>query len=182
MLRYIAFLRAINISNRFVKMDRLRALFAELEFANVATFIASGNVIFEAEATERRELEAVIEQQLRRGLGFAVATFVRTPDELAGIAAHQAFPAPDITARVTQHVAFLGTPPSEHHVRALMNFRTALDDFHVREREVYWLCRTPASQSPFSGAVLEKTLGQPATLRNITTVRRLVAKYAPAPE
>ena len=31
-----------------------------------------------------------------------------------------------------------------------------------------------------SGATLEKVLGQPATLRNVNTVRRLAAKYAPS--
>ena len=49
MTRHIAFLRAINITGRTIKMDRLRALFAELGLANVATFIASGNVLFDAD-------------------------------------------------------------------------------------------------------------------------------------
>jgi hypothetical protein len=30
-----------------------------------------------------------------------------------------------------------------------------------------------------SGALLEKTLGLPATMRNVTTVRKLAAKYPP---
>ena len=46
MTRYIAFLRAINVSGRRVKMDHVRKLFEALGFSNVETFIASGNVIF----------------------------------------------------------------------------------------------------------------------------------------
>jgi hypothetical protein len=43
---------------------------------------------------------------------------------------------------------------------------------------VYWYCRGQAlSDSRFSGALLEKILGMPATARNVNTVNRLVAKY-----
>jgi hypothetical protein len=33
------------------------------------------------------------------------------------------------------------------------------------------------SESAFSGALLEKAVGMPATLRNANTLRRLTAKY-----
>src|SRR3954469_1096146 len=77
--RYIAFLRGINVGGHRVKMDRLRDLFTALGFSNVATFIASGNVIFEAPATDVTELEERIEAQLERSLGYEVEIFVRTP-------------------------------------------------------------------------------------------------------
>ncbi len=48
MPRYVAFLRAVNVGGRTVKMDLLRELFAQLQFKNIETFIASGNVIFDA--------------------------------------------------------------------------------------------------------------------------------------
>jgi uncharacterized protein (DUF1697 family) len=62
----------------------------------------------------------------------------------------------------------------------LMSFKTATDDFHVHKREVYWLCRTKFSESTFSGALLEKVLGAPATIRNANTVRKIAAKYCGA--
>ncbi len=46
MFHYLAFLRGINLGKRRIEMARLRTLFVELKFADVATFIASGNVIF----------------------------------------------------------------------------------------------------------------------------------------
>jgi uncharacterized protein (DUF1697 family) len=55
--------------------------------------------------------------------------------------------------------------------------RTEFDHFHFHEREFYWLSRRKMSESTLSGAVFEKTLGMPATMRNATTVRRLAAKY-----
>src|SRR3954464_12194003 len=85
MPRYVAFLRAINVGGHTVKMDRLRALFEELELANVKTFIASGNVLFDSAARNRAALESRIERHLEQALGSEVATFVRTTAELGTV-------------------------------------------------------------------------------------------------
>ena len=58
-----------------------------------------------------------------------------------------------------------------------MAHRSEVDDFRVHGGEVYWLCRKTMSESSFSGALLEKTMRTPATVRNATTVQKLVAKY-----
>jgi len=47
--RYVALLRAINVGGHVVKMDVLRKHFTKLGFTNVETFIASGNVLFDAD-------------------------------------------------------------------------------------------------------------------------------------
>jgi uncharacterized protein (DUF1697 family) len=180
--RYVAFLRAINVGGRNVKMDHLRGLFESLGCSNVKTFIASGNVIFDTPARDARTLEKMIEDHLRESLGYEVATFVRSASELAGISHHQPFDPSDPNAEgASLYIAFLQTPPSAGTEQKLMAFRSEVDDFRVNEREVYWLCRKKMSESVFSGALLEKTLGMPATVRNATTVKRLAAKY-PASE
>jgi uncharacterized protein (DUF1697 family) len=79
---------------------------------------------------------------------------------------------------VESFVAFLPAPPGEEACLRLLRHRTEQDDFRVQGREVYWQRRTRVSDSPFSGALLEKALGMPATLRNITTVRKLAEKAA----
>ena len=66
MTRYIAFLRAINVGGRTVKMDELRTLFAAMGFAGVATFIASGNVIFAADHPDAAALQLQIEGELQQ--------------------------------------------------------------------------------------------------------------------
>lgn len=47
MLRYIAFLGAINVGGRSVKMDHLRQLFESFTFSIVETPIPSRNVLVE---------------------------------------------------------------------------------------------------------------------------------------
>ncbi|HEX8682084.1 MAG TPA: DUF1697 domain-containing protein [Ardenticatenaceae bacterium] len=174
MPRYVAFLRAINVGGHTVKMEPLRRLFEAMEFSNVETFIASGNVIFDATLTDTKALERKIEDSLRAVLGYEVATFIRTTSEVAEIARYQPF---DDSEGHALYIAFLAAPPGDEAKQKLLSFANEVDEFHVSGREGYWLCRKKMSESSFSGALLEKTLGMQATLRNSTTVRKIAAKY-----
>lgn len=73
MTRYVAFLRSINTPPRHVKMARLQTVFNGLGFENVATFIASGNVIFDTD--DPFDLVLRIEAALEADLGFEVPVF-----------------------------------------------------------------------------------------------------------
>ena len=177
MPRLFAFLRAVNVGGRRVRMDDLRRVFEALGFASVETFIASGNVIFETKARDAAALEEKIEEALRGALGYEVTTFVRAGAELAAVAAHQPFGGEEEGAAL--NVAFLKEAPGRDAARKLSALRTDADDFRLHGREVYWLCRTRQGESAFSNAVLEKTLGLRSTLRGAATVRKMAAKYIP---
>ena len=178
MARFVAFLRAINVGGHTVKMDHLRQLFESMGFSGVETFIASGNVVFETPSRNVKALEKKIEKALREALGYEVATFIRTPAQLAAIASYGPFRQADLDAAAALNVAFLSDALDDASKRKLMALRTDIDDFHVRDREVYWLCRRKQSESTFSNAVLEKTLGRPSTLRGMNTLRKIAAKYS----
>jgi uncharacterized protein (DUF1697 family) len=172
--RYVALLRGINVGGHRVKMDDLRRLFEELDFVNVSTFIASGNVLFEA--APEAALESRIENQLRAALGYDVPTFVRTPADLDSIVARQPFPAKDMdNPDYRLHVCFLRSPPGKEQQDALRAFETPMDAFQVHGREVFWLCRGPLNQSLAKWQQIEKRVSGPATARNITMLRRLRA-------
>ena len=158
-------------------MERLRHEFEFLGFSGVETFIASGNVIFEARAGNEEELRTRIESRLRKALGYEVATFVRSATELRQIANHCPFPAPEADIGHSILVAFLASPLDPATAKNLIACRGKTDDFHIQNREIYWLCRTRLSDSTFSGARLEKIVGGRATTRNLTTIKRLAAKY-----
>lgn len=178
MAQFIAFLRAVNVVGRVVKMDALRGHFEAMGFSNVRTFIASGNVIFQTNARDPRAIERKIEKHLRAALGFEVATFVRAAAEVAAVACHEPFGPADLRADGhSLYIAVLRDQPTADAAGRLLGFRSAFDDFHVRGREVYWLCRGTLTESAFTGALLEKTMGMPATLRNVTTIRKLAANF-----
>lgn len=179
MTRYIAFLRAINVGGHTVKMDALRQHFESLGFANVETFIASGNVVFESEESAPI-LEKRIEEMLAYALGYKVATFIRTEAELARIAAYKPFAKADMEAAMALNIAFMAGPLDDESSLKLMALRTDIDDFHSHEREIYWMCRKKQSESTFSNAVFEKALRRQATFRGANTIQRMAAKYPPA--
>ncbi|HUN08639.1 MAG TPA: DUF1697 domain-containing protein [Aggregatilineales bacterium] len=173
---HLTFLRAINVGGHTVKMDVLRSLFEELGYAHVSTFIASGNVIFESDAAPG-DLETQIEAHLEQELGYEVATFIRSPAELAATVRYASgIPGYDPEAD-SLHIAFLKQVPAESAWSKLLEKQTSMDTFYLEGREYYWHCRGKVSDSKFSNAVLERLLKQPATMRNITTVQKLSAKY-----
>ena len=177
MIRYIAFLRAINVGGHTVKMEHLRQLFESLDLSNIETFIASGNVVFEAKSKDAKSLEKKIEVRLQEELGYEVATFIRTEAELAEIANYKPFRQADLNAAAAFNIGFLTEPLDDRSKQKLMALRTEIDDFHVHGREIYWLCQRKQSESTFSNAVLEKALGIKSTLRGVNTIRKMAEKY-----
>jgi uncharacterized protein (DUF1697 family) len=176
--KFFAFLRAINVGGHNVKMEELRQICELPGFLQVETFIASGNVIFETSLTEHRLLEKMLEDALQKALGYAVAVFIRTPAELTAVATYRPFPQEQLDSAAALNVAFLGRSLQQQETQKLMTRKTEIDDFHITQQEIYWLCKMKQSDSKFSNAVLEKTIGQQATLRGIQTIRKMAAKYA----
>jgi len=180
MPRLIAFLRAINVGGHTVKMDTLRKEFEALGLKDVETFIASGNVIFTPRSLDVAALEKKIEARLRASLGYEVATFVRTDAEVAAIARYRGFKAAQIESAGAFCVGFLAGPLDAAGARALMTFRTEIDDFRTMGREIYWLCQKRQGDSTFSNANMERKLKIRSTFRGINTVVRLAAKHGPS--
>ena len=179
MARYVAFLRAINVGGHVVKMDVLKAAFANLGFTNIETFIASGNVIFDARSKERAKLELRIERELEGTLGYEVATFLRTPAEVAAIARYEPFPRAAMADAISLNVGLLKGPMDPGLWPAVETFRTEIDDFHLNGSELYWMCRSRQMESKFSNAAFERKLKLSATFRGLKTMEKLAAKFAP---
>src|SRR5258708_18044057 len=179
MTMYVAFLGAINGGGHTVKMDYVRSLFESVGCANVETFIASGNVIFDSKSRNTTSLEQKIEKHLRKILGYEVRTFIRATYELAEVADYKPFSRAELNAAGNfLYVGFLADEPGNEGKKRVLSLSGPTDEFAVHRRELYWLIRTSFSESAVSGALLEKTLGMPATFRNMNTVKRIAAKYS----
>lgn len=174
MARYIALLRGINVGGHRVKMDRLRTLFADMGFEEVSTFIASGNVTFDSDATDVAVVRTTIESHLERELGYAVPTLLRTPDEIHAVAEYAA----EMSAPST-YVAFLTEAPDEALRSQLSELDSDNDEFRFKDREVFWLIQGRMSESPLFGRLFDRaTRGHVMTMRNSTTVEKLSRKLS----
>jgi len=179
MPHFIAFLRGINLGKRRIKMDRLRALLEELKFGDVATFIASGNVIFSSKIADPRKLEQRIEHHLKQSLGYNVDTFVRTRTEVAAVATFRPFANAELENPAnTVHVGFIVERLSADQARQLASCRTGVDEFCAAGREFYWLCRIKSHESKVWGSPAMRALKLPSfSMRNLTTIRKIAAQY-----
>lgn len=81
-MKYVALIRGIMPGNPNMKSARLKEFFESLGFQNVKTVIASGNVVFESDSKDQSALEAKIEKELPKKLGFSKTTIVRSEEEL----------------------------------------------------------------------------------------------------
>ncbi|MEO8807543.1 MAG: DUF1697 domain-containing protein [Burkholderiaceae bacterium] len=175
MSRCIAFLRAVNVGGRIVKMGALKAQFEALALTDVSTFIASGNVIFETRARDMAALEQKIEKQLHGAFGFEVHSFVRSAAELAAIAACRPFEQRELEQAAAFVVGFVARPLDAAQQKIVSRFNNEVDAFCVQGRELFWMSRHRQSDSKFSNAAFERALGLRATFRNMNTVQRIAA-------
>ena len=170
MPRYAAFLRGINVGGTRVSKDDLCAPFRALGFENVATFRASGNVVFEAPSEPAAKLAERIENALADELGFTRATtFIRTSAEMRALAADDPFPR---EPGQKLHVFFcLKKPPA-----TVLGLATDDDQLKIGKRELYWAPQGRMLDSGLDLKAVEKLIG-PNTARTKGTVDQITARW-----
>src|SRR6185437_9592966 len=107
---YVALLRGINVGGHNVKMEQMRALFGELGFTNVRSYIQTGNIFFESSEADRSTLRRSIERQLKAALGYDVPTCLRTVEELEHVMSLDPFRGVEVAPDIRLAVNFLAEP------------------------------------------------------------------------
>jgi uncharacterized protein (DUF1697 family) len=170
---HVAFLRAVNVGKRTVKMARLVELVEALGHADVWTYINSGNVVFEATGT-RADLEQALEQAFEKAFGFEVTTFVRTASELRRIVAAEPM---RIASSDTYFVTFLKDAPTKAVAAQLESLGNEFDSLVVRGRDVHWRMHGRSTETTLKSKSWEELIGRHrSTSRNMNMLRKLVAK------
>jgi uncharacterized protein (DUF1697 family) len=154
-------------------MDRLRSEFEALGFDDVTTFIASGNVLFEATGSPA-SLESMIEARLAEQLGYEVPTFVRTARAVTKASALEPFG--DIADGDTHHIVFLRKAPAAAATQATEALSNDQDRFEVHGTELHWRIHGGLTDSSVKSSVLAKAHGQACTTRNTKSLRKLAEK------
>jgi len=178
MERYVAFLRGMNLGNRRIKNPELVKHFEEMGLEDVATFRASGNVVFLDPAGETEsKLQRRLERELDERLGYDVAVFLRSAKEVAAIASREPFPAKAIKAsKGKPQVVLLGRRPSAKAKKAVEALCPEGDLMVVEDRELHWLPTVGLSETEVDTKALDKALGK-GTTRTAGTIEQIAAKY-----
>jgi uncharacterized protein (DUF1697 family) len=177
MKRYVAFLRGMNLGGRRIKNEELRSEFEALGFEDVATFRASGNVIFRSSGGSEPALTKKIEAGLGDALGYEVPVFLRGCPEVAAIAAAEPFDAKLVAASKGKlQVTFLKKKSSAAARAKVESLSTDADRLVLADRELYWLPSGGISESALDLKAIDAALGS-GTMRTMGTVEQIAARY-----
>lgn len=162
---FVALLRAVNVGGTSkLPMERLRAVCAELGYGDVRTYIASGNVVFEADHGEAK-VKAELEQALKAYAGKPVGVVVRTARELAAVLEANPFAA----AAANRTVAiFLDAAPPRDFEKGVSG--RAREEIAAGARELYVHYPDGIGRSKLKIAAAAS-----GTARNMNTIAKLVA-------
>jgi uncharacterized protein (DUF1697 family) len=168
----VAFLRAVNLGKRTVRMARLVELVEGLGHSDVWTHINSGNVVFDATGS-RAAIERRIETALEADLGFEVTTFVRTAAELRAVVGAEPF---EVAEGDTYFVTFLKAVPDAATSRALEGLSNDFDTLVVKGRDVHWRMHGRSTESRLKTRDWSIVGDNRSTSRNMNMLRTLSAK------
>lgn len=174
---YVAFLRAVNVGGRVVKMAAMREALGADGFEEVETHIQSGNVRLRSRLRSPPRVEAAIEKCLAELAGFPVAVMVRTPAQLTALgAAVDGIPA--LLRPVGRRYAAVAKGEITPEARsALESYDGTGERARVVPGAVLLEYGHPFNQVKLTGARLERLAGQPLTARDMKVIRALIEKW-----
>jgi uncharacterized protein (DUF1697 family) len=168
----------MNLGNRRIKNPELVAHFEAIGLEEVATFRASGNVVFvdpagEAESKLRKRIEGELDERL----GYDVAVFLRSAEEVMAIAARNPFDAKAIAAsKGKPQVVLLGRKPSAKAKKVVLDLAPKGDLMVIEGRELHWLPTVGLSETELDTKALDAALGK-GTTRTAGTIEQIAAKF-----
>jgi len=172
---WIALLRGMNVGGHRITNADLARTFGELGFGSVATYRASGNVMFQADG-DGAVLVPRIENGLKEALGYGVPTFLRDAAELRDIASVQPFTEEERAAsRGKPQVTFLATVPEARSREAVLAMAPPEDRLMLRGRELYWLPSGGILKTELDVDGIARLLGV-GTMRTLGTVAGIAKK------
>ena len=172
--RYAALLRGINVGgNRKLPMKSLATMFTLAGCVDVETYIQSGNVVFGAPPAVAKRLPNTITAAIEQQFGFSVPVVIRSQEELATGVERNPFLQRGIDL-ATLHVAFLADIPDPTCVAALDATQSPGDSFILRGRDIYLWLPNGVARTKLTNNYFDRTLQTVSTLRNLTTVLKLL--------
>lgn len=164
MTRYIALLRAVNVGGTGkLAMGALKDLCEEADFAEVQTYIASGNVVFESTASAAK-VKAELERRLHGHMKKPVGVVVRTLNEMKAVLKANPFPKAEPRFNV---VVFLDEPPPRDALKHASGQQD--EEFRLGKREIFIHYGSGMGRSK-----LKIPAAKAGTGRNMNTVAKLI--------
>lgn len=176
MARHAAFLKGMNLGGRRITNDELRAAVESLGLAEVETFRASGNIVFDAGRRPEASVRRLLEMGLGERLGYDVSVFVRSGPELNAIAGARVFDEDELKGAGKPQVALLSARPSAAARKKVLALSSDADVLRFGDRELFWLPAGGVSESELDWKAIAGTLGA-TTVRTIGTIELIASRW-----
>ncbi|HIG73547.1 MAG TPA: DUF1697 domain-containing protein [Bacteroidetes bacterium] len=176
MLPYVAFVRFVTLGRGGQSNDLLRRAYREAGATESATFLATGNVVFETRS-EPVAVAARARSLLRDWIGFDQPAHVRPLHVLAAAVDRDPFQGAPSGPVQTRFVTFLPAPSPDLPALPASSPRGDLVVFAADGADVYSVTRLVGGREGSPNAFVERHVGPGLTSRNWNTVERLVATF-----
>jgi uncharacterized protein (DUF1697 family) len=154
-------------------MPELRTALGEAGFADVRTYVQSGNVVLTSRAAPAK-VGSRAEAMIAERFGFDVDVIVRTAEELAEVVSANPLAEVADNPKLYQ-VSFLDAEPDPERVERIAGLAVDGEELVVRGREVYTWHPAGVARSKLAAKLAAAGgLGVRATARNWTTVTTLL--------
>ena len=172
-MRQIVLLRGVNLGPRNrIAMPELRKLLEAAGFADVRTYVQSGNIVLSTRRTPESTATAC-EKLIAAELGREIPAVVRTGDELAEVVRRNPLAGVADDPKRYQ-VSFLDREPDPGMIERLSAAAADGERMEAIGREIYAWHPAGIARSKMWAALAGKGLGAKATARNWTTVTTLL--------
>lgn len=173
MIKYVALLKGVNVGgHKKVPMADLRELLAASGFADVKTYIQSGNVILKSSKTNLQNLEVKIQELILKKFGFEVSVLVKTQQSLQRIFDDCPF---DQEKKVKSYFTFLQMTPDDELVKIASAKVYEGEAYKIINDCIYFYCEKGYGKAKFNINYFERQLKTIATARNYNTMAKLLS-------
>lgn len=139
MIKYFAFLRAINVGGKnLIKMNELKRIFESIGFWNVKTYIQSGNVMFESSITDENLIIMKVEKLLHKNLSKDVVVFIRTFDQMKSIIEHDPFQKLKFKISTKPYITFFNDELKQKPELPYLSQKKDVEIAKIKERKLWF--------------------------------------------
>lgn len=171
----LALLRGINVGGKnIIKMAELRACFEDMGFADVATYIQSGNVLFTDVGRNRKNLVSEIERGLSKRFNYESSVVVVSQDELEKVAKHAPRGFGENSAKYRYDVLFLKGPLTAREALKSVRTREGVDKVHAGKGVLYFSRLISRASQSYLSKITQLPVYQQITVRNWNTTTKLL--------
>jgi uncharacterized protein (DUF1697 family) len=171
-MKYVAFLRGVNVGGITLKMQDVKNIFAGLGYKNITTYIQSGNIVFDSSETGKALLEGKIRESIKTKSNLDVGVFVKTKEHIEGIVSNNPFDKK--MDQKSLSITMLSDAPAGGKLAAAKAVNSTEEKFILKRDVIYCFYGKGYGKSKYTNNYFEKTLGVSATTRNWTTINKIL--------